>query len=85
MRLEGFEIQDIQHIGHNVYEPCADYYIQNRKSLKQRLKTTGIPPTKPVFIECVERRIYISALKMKDSSQKENIDYVLIKATAPCR
>jgi cyclopropane fatty-acyl-phospholipid synthase-like methyltransferase len=80
MHLEGFEIQELQHIGHNVYEPCANYYIQNRKLLKQRLKTKALPLTKSMFIECLERIIYISALKMKDSSQKEIIDYVLIKA-----
>lgn len=28
---EGFQIRDIKHIGHHVYEPCAEYYVQNRK------------------------------------------------------
>jgi ubiquinone/menaquinone biosynthesis C-methylase UbiE len=78
--IEGFEIQDIERIGHNVYEPCADYYIQNRQLLRQRLKTKTFPHTKSLLIEFVERVIYISALKMKDLSQKEIIDYVLIKA-----
>ena len=80
MAIEGFEILDIQHIGHNVYEPCADYYIQKRQVLRQRLKTNTFSHTKSVLVEIVERIIYISALKMKDSSQKEIIDYVLIKA-----
>jgi cyclopropane fatty-acyl-phospholipid synthase-like methyltransferase len=78
MAIEGFEIQDIEHIGHGVYEPCANYYIQNRQILRQRLKTKT--DAKSLIIEFVERIIYISALKMKDSSQKEFIDYVLIKA-----
>jgi len=78
MAIEGFEIQDIEHIGHGVYEPCANYYIQNRQILRQRLKTKT--DAKSLTIEFVERIIYISALKMKDSSQKEIIDYVLIKA-----
>ena len=78
MATEGFEIQDIEHIGHGVYEPCANYYIQNRQILRQRLKTKT--DAKSLIIEFVERIIYISALKMKDSSQKEIIDYVLIKA-----
>jgi ubiquinone/menaquinone biosynthesis C-methylase UbiE len=78
---EGFEIQDILHIGHHVYEPCAEYYIQSRQILRQRLKTKGFPHSKSLLIEFVERLIYISALKMKDSSKKEIIDYVLIKAT----
>ena len=77
MATEGFEIQDIEHIGHGVYEPCANYYIQNRQILRQRLKTKT--DAKSLIIEFVERIIYISALKMKDSSQKEIIDYVLIK------
>jgi cyclopropane fatty-acyl-phospholipid synthase-like methyltransferase len=80
MAKEGFEILGIQHIGHNVYEPCADYYIQNRQVLRQRLKTKTLPDTKSLLTEFVERIIYTSALKMKDSSQKEIIDYVLIKA-----
>jgi len=71
---------DIQHIGHNVYELCADHYIQNRQVLRQRLKTKTFPHTKSLLIEFVERIVYISALKMKHSSQKEIIDYVLIKA-----
>ena len=78
MATEGFEIQDIEHIGHGVYEPCANYYIQNRQILRQRLKTKT--DAKSLIIEFVERIIYISALKMKDSSQNEIIDYVLIKA-----
>ena len=80
MTAEGFKMLDIQHIGHNVYEPCADYYIQNRQILRQRLKTKTFPHSKSLLIDFVERIIYISALKMKDSSQKEIIDYVLIKA-----
>jgi hypothetical protein len=39
-----------------------------------------LPHAKSLLIEFVEPIIYISALKMKDSSQKEIIDYVLIKA-----
>jgi cyclopropane fatty-acyl-phospholipid synthase-like methyltransferase len=82
MRAEDFQIREIQHIGHHVYEPCADYYIHNRRLIKQRLKTKILSHAKSMLIECVERIIYISALKMKDSSQKEIIDYVLIKAAA---
>jgi SAM-dependent methyltransferase len=77
---EGFEIQEVQHIGRSVYEPCANYYIQNRQVLRQRLKTKRFSYAKSLLIEFVERIIYISALKMKDSSQREIIDYVLIKA-----
>jgi len=82
IRAEDFQIQEILHVGHHVYEPSADYYIHNRKLLKQRLQAKIFPYAKTLFIECVERIIYISALKMKDSSKKEIIDYVLIKAVA---
>jgi SAM-dependent methyltransferase len=77
---EGFQIRDIKHIGHHVYEPCADYYIQNRWVLRQRLKTNAFSYARSLLIGLVEKIVYISALKMKDSSQKEIIDYVLIRA-----
>jgi len=77
---EGFQIQDIQHIGHSVYEPSANYYIQNRQVVRQRLRRKTFPHAKSLLIEFVERLVYISALKMKDLSQREIIDYVLIKA-----
>ena len=77
---EGFQIRDIKHIGHHVYEPCADYYVQNRWVLRQRLKTNAFSYTRSLRIGLVEKIVYISALKMKDSSQKEIIDYVLIRA-----
>jgi len=83
IKTEGFEMQDIQHIGHYVYEPCADYYIQNRSELKKRLKTKAFSHARSLLVEFVERIIYFSALKMKDLSQKKIIDYVLIKATLP--
>jgi len=83
LKTEGFEIEDIQHIGHRVYEPCADYYIQNRRVLKKRFKTRAYSHVGSLLIEFVESMLYFSALKMKGSSQKEIIDYVLIKATLP--
>jgi cyclopropane fatty-acyl-phospholipid synthase-like methyltransferase len=83
IKTEGFEIQNIQHIGHHVYEPCADYYIQNRTELKKRLRIKAISRARSLFIDFVEEIVYISAIKMKDLSQKELIDYVLIKATLP--
>jgi ubiquinone/menaquinone biosynthesis C-methylase UbiE len=77
---EGFQIQDIQHIEHSVYEPSANYYIQNRQVVRQRLRRKTFPHAKSLLIEFVERLVYISALKMNISSQKEIINYVLIKA-----
>ena len=80
---EGFEIQNIQHIGHHVYEPCADHYIQNRNELIKRLRAKALSYARFLLIEFVEKILYISAIKMKGLSQKEIIDYVLIKATLP--
>jgi SAM-dependent methyltransferase len=77
---EGFQIQDIKHIGHHVYEPCADYYVQNRRVLRQKLNTNAFSCARSLLFELVEKIVYISALKMKYSSQEEIIDYVLIRA-----
>jgi ubiquinone/menaquinone biosynthesis C-methylase UbiE len=80
LKSEGVSIEDIQHIGHYVYEPLADYYIQNRKLLKKTIRDSLSSHNKVILWEIVENIIYRSALKMKDLSQKGIIDYVLIKA-----
>ena len=46
------------------------YYIQNRQVLKQRLRTNSRTHAKSLLIESVEEIIYVYALKMKHSSQK---------------
>jgi hypothetical protein len=68
----GFKIRDIRHIGHQVYEPLADYYVANRNTLRERILKVY-----PAFLESV---LYRSLLKMKDVSKKGIIDYVIIKA-----
>ena len=78
---EGFEIQDIQQIGSYVYEPLASYYIQNRKMLKNVIMNQYSSSfIKNILYDTIENIIYKSALKMKEASKKEVIDYVLIKA-----
>ena len=79
LKSEGINIEDIQHIGHNVYEPLANYYIQNRKLLKKTIKDNLSSYVQEMLFEIVENIIYRSALKMKNLSQKAIIDYVLIK------
>jgi SAM-dependent methyltransferase len=81
LKSEGISIEDIQHIGHYVYEPLADYYIQNRKLLKKTIRDSLSSHNQVISWEIVENIIYRSALKMKDLSQKGIIDYVLIKGT----
>ena len=79
LKFEGISIEDIQHIGHHVYEPLANYYIQNRKLLKKAVKDSLSSYAQVISFEIIENIIYRSALKMKSLSQKGVIDYVLIK------
>src|ERR687892_899097 len=81
LRSEGLAIKDIQHIGNNVYEPLADYYILNRKLLKKTINDSLSSRIQIVAFKIIENIIYRSALKMKNLSQKGIIDYVLIKCT----
>ena len=67
----GFKINEIQKIGKNVYEPLADYYIENRDALRQKILREY-----PSYLENI---LFKSLLKMKDASQKGIIDYALIK------
>jgi cyclopropane fatty-acyl-phospholipid synthase-like methyltransferase len=68
---EGFHINEIQSIGSYVYDPLADYYVKNRKHLRERILKKY-----PSYLENI---LYKSLLKMKQVSQKGIIDYVLIK------
>jgi ubiquinone/menaquinone biosynthesis C-methylase UbiE len=79
LKSEGITIEDVQHIGHYVYEPLANYYIQNRKLLKKTIKDYLSSYTQVISFEIIEKFIYRSAQKMKDLSQKAIIDYVLLK------
>jgi SAM-dependent methyltransferase len=79
LESEGINIEDIQHIGHYVYEPLANYYIQNRKLLKKTIEDYLTSYAQVISFEIIEKIIYRSALKMKALSQKGIIDYVLIK------
>ena len=85
LTAESLSIQDVQYIGHNVYEPLADYYIRNRKFLKEKVKKnisycSSIPIIRLALFEIIEYILYKSSLRMKDLSQKGIIDYLLIKA-----
>jgi ubiquinone/menaquinone biosynthesis C-methylase UbiE len=70
----GFEIKDVRRIGHQVYEPLADYYARNRSGLREKILQKY-----PAFLENVLHR---SLAKMGEVSKKEIIDYVIIKAHA---
>lgn len=68
----GFTIDDVRHIGHQVYEPLTDYYVKNRLALRESILKEYSP-----FVEGV---LYKSLLKMRNASAKGIIDYVVIKA-----
>jgi ubiquinone/menaquinone biosynthesis C-methylase UbiE len=68
---EGFIINEEKLIGKNVYEPLADYYIQNRTNLKNMILQK--------YPNYVEKILYTSILKMKTASKQKLIDYVILK------
>jgi len=69
----GFKIIHEMLIGSNVYDPLADYYVENRKTL-----SNTILEHYPGYIEKI---LYKSLLKMKKASQEKIIDYVLLKCS----
>ena len=58
-------------IGKNVYQPMADYYLNNRKSLQK-----NILKKYPAYVEKI---LFNSIKKMKQVSEDNVIDYALIK------
>ena len=68
----GLSIANVTHIGHTVYEPLADYYVQNREKLRHQIQKKY-----PSFVEKI---LYRSILKMRHLSSTDTIDYVVIKA-----
>ncbi len=69
----GLKILEIQKIGSNVYEPLVNYYIANRNSLKKRILSK--------YPSYVEKILFKSLLKMKQVSETNVIDYILIKCS----
>ena len=78
---ENFTIKQIEYIGASVYGPLADYYIRNRMVFRRLILNKYPSYSKKIIYDLVERIVYVSALKMKELSQKGTIDYVLIKAS----
>jgi cyclopropane fatty-acyl-phospholipid synthase-like methyltransferase len=68
----GFDIKDDIRIGHEVYEPLANYYMLNRQEIRERILQEY-----PSFLENV---LCKSLAKMQQTSRKGIIDYVIIKA-----
>lgn len=69
--LAGFTISEEKLIGSSVYDPLADYYLQNRKKLKELILQQYSP-----YVETI---LFKSLQKMKNASKEKIIDYVLLK------
>ena len=67
----GFTISEEKMIGSSVYDPLADYYVENRDKLKKSILKQYSP--------FVEKILFRSIQKMKKASQDGIIDYVLLK------
>jgi ubiquinone/menaquinone biosynthesis C-methylase UbiE len=80
IRNHGYQVQEFQQIGHQVYEPLAEYYVRNRANIRNRLIQSFSSYKQRIFFEVVEYLVYRSALKMKDLSINGILDYVLIRA-----
>jgi cyclopropane fatty-acyl-phospholipid synthase-like methyltransferase len=65
----GFKIQKVKEVGTSVYEPLADYYINNREQLKERFAD--------VYSKKIESVIFRSMEKMKKISQQKIIKYLI--------
>ena len=70
LKQEGFSNVDLQKIGPNVYDPLANFYIENRNSIKNKILQ--------YYPAYVEKILFKSLNKMKEVSEKKIIDYILI-------
>lgn len=71
IKEHGFQIMEEKFIGKNVYEPLAEYYVKNRTSIK-----SSILKKYPKYVEVI---LYNSIKKMKQASEKQVIDYFVLK------
>lgn len=71
IKKEEFQIMEIKNIGANIYGPLTDYYIKNRKNLRETIMKKY-----PSYLENI---LFRSLTQMKKVSQDRIIDYVLIK------
>jgi len=67
----GFKIVESNNIGENVYVPLATYYLENREELRKKILTR--------YSKYVEKILFESMKKMKSSSEKGLIDYLMLK------
>jgi len=67
----GFKIQKIEEVGSNVYEPLANYYLDNRDELKNRFGKE--------YSDRIEGLVFRSMKKMKKLSQEKIIEYLIME------
>jgi cyclopropane fatty-acyl-phospholipid synthase-like methyltransferase len=67
----GFEIIKSCEIGKNVYSPLAEYYLSNRDELRKKILTR--------YSSYVEKILFESMKKMRSSSEKGLIGYMMLK------
>jgi cyclopropane fatty-acyl-phospholipid synthase-like methyltransferase len=67
----GFEIIQSCEIGKNVYSPLAEYYLNNRDELRKKILTR--------YSSYVEKILFESMKKMRSSSEKGLIGYMMLK------
>ncbi len=67
----GFKLISKKFAGPEIYVPLADYYIQNRESIKK-----NILKEYPLLVESI---LFKSIHKMKKASQNHVIDYMILK------
>ena len=68
----GFKVDEIALIGSNVYQPLANYYINNRNNLRKMILNHY-----PNYLEAI---IHRSMSKMKTASEKGIIEYALFRS-----
>ena len=71
IRSCGFSISKERLIGSNVYEPLADYYTNNRDTLKKTILEN--------YPQYIEKILFKSLQKMKKASEEKTIEYILLK------
>ena len=70
LKLEGFDNIDLEKIGSKVYAPLANFYIENRNFIKNKILL--------YYPAYVEKILFKSLNKMKEVSEKKIIEYILI-------
>jgi len=67
----GFKIITNNFVGHEVYDPLADYYAKNRENIKKNILKQ--------YPSLVESILFKSIQKMQKASQNHIIDYMILK------